>query len=204
MAATWTHLAARVVVRPLVGTPVKPNHLTTLRLLAGLSAAAAVALGTRSGELWGGALWLLSTFLDRADGELARLADLCSPEGHMYDYVADVSVNAIFFLAIGIGQRHSWLGPWSILLGTVACASMTAASFIAEEFRKVSPGGVKPIASRWGFDPDDALYLFAPICWVGSILLTPCVLLAAIGTTVFMFAFLARLLSVVRRRPIGV
>ena len=200
MAASWTHLAARAVVRPLVGTPVKPNHLTTLRLLTGLAAGVAVAVGTRSGELWAAALWLLSAFLDRADGELARVADLCSPAGHLYDYVSDVAVNALFFLAIGIGQRHSWLGGWSILAGAMACGSMVAACWIAEEFEKLSPAGTKTVSGRWGFDPDDALYLFTPICWIGSVLLAPCVLLAAVGATGFMLAFLARLLAARRRR----
>ena len=203
MTTTWTHLAARAVVRPLVGTQVRPNHLTTLRLLVGLAAAIAVALGTRSGELWAGLLWLASAFLDRADGELARLAGLCSPAGHLYDYLVDTAVNAIFFLAIGIGQRHSWLGPWSIPLGVMACASMIAACWIAEEFEKLSPAGTKTISGRWGFDPDDALYLFAPICWAGSLLLAPCVLLAAIGATGFMLAFLARWIGALRRRPAG-
>lgn len=199
MATTWTHLAARAVVRPLVGTPVRPNHITTLRLVVGLAAAAEVALGTRSGELWAGGLWLLSAFLDRADGELARIANLCSPGGHLYDYLVDTGVNAVFFLAIGVGQRHSWLGPWAILLGALACGSMVAACWIAEEFEKLSPAGTKTVSGRWGFDPDDALFVFAPICWAGSVLLAPCVLLAAVGATGFMLAFLARLLSARRR-----
>ena len=71
MATTWTHLLARPVVRPLIGTAVRPNHLTTLRLLTGIAACVALALGTRAGMWWGGGLWLVSAFLDRADGELA-------------------------------------------------------------------------------------------------------------------------------------
>ena len=35
---TWVHLAARVCVRPLVSTVVTPNHITTVRLVAGLAA----------------------------------------------------------------------------------------------------------------------------------------------------------------------
>src|SRR5580692_11090868 len=60
---TWTHLIARAVVTPLIGTGVRPNHITTLRLLTGLGACLAVSLGTAGGNLWGGSLWLLSTFL---------------------------------------------------------------------------------------------------------------------------------------------
>ena len=200
MATTWTHLAARAVVRPLVGTPVRPNHLTTLRLAVGLAAAGALALGTPAGDLWAGGLWLVSAFLDRADGELARIADLCSPGGHTYDYVVDTGVNAIFFLALGVGQRGSWLGLWAPALGALACASMIAACWIAEEFEKLSPAGVKTVSGRWGFDPDDALYLFGPICWVGPVLLLPCLLLAAAGTTIFMLIFLTRLLGALQRR----
>ncbi len=74
MDTSWTHLLARPVIRPLIGTPVRPNHLTSLRLLTGVGACVALGLGTHAGLWWGGWLWLLSAFLDRADGELARLA----------------------------------------------------------------------------------------------------------------------------------
>ena len=70
---SWTHLLARPLVRPLIGTWVRPNHLTTLRLLTGVAACVAVAWGSRAGLWWGGGLWLVSAFLDRADGELARM-----------------------------------------------------------------------------------------------------------------------------------
>ena len=43
--ASWTHLMARPLVRPLIGTRVRPNHLTTLRLLTGLAACALLAGG---------------------------------------------------------------------------------------------------------------------------------------------------------------
>lgn len=200
MSSTWTHLAARVLVRPLVGTPITPNHLTTLRLLIGLAAAGSVALGTTTGDIWAGALWIASAFLDRADGELARIAGLCSAGGHTYDYLVDTGVNAIFFLGIGVGQRHSWLGDWALAFGVAACVSMVATSWTAEEFEKLSSPGVKTIPGRWGFDPDDALYLFGPICWCGPVLLVPCLLLTALGTTTFMVAFMARLQNLRRRQ----
>jgi phosphatidylserine synthase len=75
---TWTHAAARWMIRPLVGTGVTPNHLTTLRLLTGIAACIGIALGTPAGNAWGGALWLVSAFLDRADGELARVGNMMS------------------------------------------------------------------------------------------------------------------------------
>ena len=193
MQTTWTHLAARAMIRPLIATPVTPNHLTTLRLLTGLGASAAVALGTPAGNAWGGGLWILSALLDRADGELARMTSRCSASGHAYDFFADCCVNAVFFLAIGVGQRTSWLGPWATVLGAVACASMLAACWIAETFEKRGPPGAKTVSGRWGFDPDDALYLLGPIVWLGRAALVPAVILAAVGTAGFMLFFAARL-----------
>ncbi len=43
---SWTHLLARPLVRPMIGTRIRPNHLTTLRLLSGLAACACFASGT--------------------------------------------------------------------------------------------------------------------------------------------------------------
>ncbi len=43
---TWIHRVARVtVVKPLVHTAVRPNQVTTVRLLTGIAAAAALAIG---------------------------------------------------------------------------------------------------------------------------------------------------------------
>ncbi|MCH8834893.1 MAG: CDP-alcohol phosphatidyltransferase family protein, partial [Proteobacteria bacterium] len=68
-----------MAVRPLVGTAVTPNHLTTLRLATGLAAAGALAVGTSPWQHVGAAIFVVSLVLDRADGELARLAGKTSP-----------------------------------------------------------------------------------------------------------------------------
>jgi len=181
---SWTHLLARAAVRPLVGTSVRPNHLTTLRLLTGLAACGALALGTRGGDLWGGALWLVSAFLDRADGELARIGRMSSKAGHRYDYVTDVLINALFFVAIGVGLRHSWLGAWAVPLGLIAGAALALCSVWSEQLEARSGHAERAYSGRWGFDPDDALYLMAPFAWLGW--LVPVLIGASIGTTVMM------------------
>ena len=178
---SWSHVLARPLVRPLIGTPIRPNHLTTGRLLTGLAACAFLALGTRAGAWWGGLLWIVSAFLDRADGELARLGKLTSPGGHLYDTWADIAVNALLFLAIGIGLRHSWLGGWAIPLGVVAGLSLLLASIFAHVLERRSPPGTKAYVGRWGFDPEDALYLMAPLAWLGW--LAPVLVGAALGAT---------------------
>ena len=99
---TWSHAAARTLVQPLVGTWVRPNHLTLLRLVSGVLACLLLGAGGARAELWSGILWLLSAFLDRADGELARIGKMQSKGGHLFDYYTDVVFNSAFFLAAGI------------------------------------------------------------------------------------------------------
>lgn len=186
---TWTHQLARVLVRPLLGTAVTPNHLTTLRLVTGLAACAAFMLGSRAGVWWGGGLWLISAFLDRADGELARMGNMMSPAGHRYDYYSDVTVNSLFFVAIGIGLHQSWLGTWSIALGAISGLAMLLCGLFCEWFELAS--STRAYSGRWGFDPDDGMYLMAPFAWLGWL---PLVLIgSSIGTTVMMIIVAVRL-----------
>jgi phosphatidylglycerophosphate synthase len=165
---TWTHRMARVCVRPLVGSPVTPNHLTTVRLALGLGACAALAAGTRAGEIWGGVLWVLSAFFDRADGELARLAGRSSPLGHAYDYATDVALNALFFVAVGVGLRHTALGRWALVLGLVAGVALAVDALVAEQLERRDK--VKTYPGTAGFDFDDVVYLFGPAAWLGWLL----------------------------------
>lgn len=188
---SWTHLLARLAVRPLLGTGVTPNHLTTLRLLTGLGAAAALGIGEPGWTWWGGWLWLLSAFLDRADGELARIGNLCSPGGHAYDYLCDTTVNGLFFIAVGMGLRDGSFGWWAPVMGLAAGGAMWATDYISEVYDRQQEGGDKLFPQFAGFDLDDALYLFAPIAWLGW--LTPLLAGAAIGAPVFFLFTLARI-----------
>jgi archaetidylinositol phosphate synthase len=190
LATTWTHIAARALVRPLIGTGVTPNHLTTLRLITGLAACAAVALGTPAGALWGGVLWLVSAFLDRADGELARIGDMMSAKGHAYDYFSDALINSLIFAAAGIGARHSWLGMWAAPVGALATVSMLVSWVVGEWYQKLEGSGQKAYAGRWGFDVDDGLYLIAPLIWLG--LMSFVVVGAAVATTIMAVVIVVR------------
>jgi archaetidylinositol phosphate synthase len=197
VAKSWTHIMAAAVVTPLIGTGITPNHLTTLRLATGVGACVAVALGSPVGMLWGGGLWLLSAFLDRADGELARIGDMMSPGGHRYDYIADVLVNSLLFVAGGIGVRHGWLGVWAMPLGLLATVSMLVCWVAGEAYQQLEGSGAKAYAGRWGFDIDDGLYLIAPLIWFG--LMSFVVVGAAIATSIMAVIILVRL-QVLRSR----
>ena len=177
--SSWTHKLARALIRPMLGGPITPNHLTTARLVTGLAACAAFAVGERSWDVAGGVLWIVSAFLDRADGELTRLGNLTSASGHFYDYVCDVAVNSLLFLAIGVGLRHGALGGWAIMLGVLAAAAVAAASLLSERLEQKRGSGKKAYVGYFGFDFDDVLYLFGPIAWLGWFL--PVLIGAVVG-----------------------
>jgi phosphatidylglycerophosphate synthase len=163
---SWSSRLARPLVRPLVGTGITPNHLTTLRLLVGLGTFLLLAQGDATSTWWAGWTWLLTVFLDYADGELARVGNMASPAGHAYDYAVDVTVNSLFFLGVGIGLRHSSLGWWSVALGVLASVSILLASLWSEAIAQRQGEGSKAYTGRFGFNFDDLLYLLAPLAWL--------------------------------------
>lgn len=194
---SWTHRLARMVVRPLVGTGVTPNHLTTLRLVTGVVACLALVPGQPHWNWWGGSLWLVSAFLDRADGELARIGDMSTPGGHIYDYVVDNAVNAGFFVAIGVGLRHSVAGDYAIGLGLLSGLSLYICGYLSEALERRQGPGARAYSGAFGFDPDDLLYVLGPMAWLGCLL--PILVGASIGATTMMLLTAWRLYRLVVR-----
>jgi len=199
---SWTHRLARIAVRPLIGTGITPNDLTTARIATGVASCAAFTIGDPTWDLWGGFLWLVSCFLDRADGELARIGGMSSPGGHLYDYYSDVAINALFFVAIGIGLREDFLGHASIALGVIAGTTVAIASVLSERLEKMAATGDKAYAGVLGFDFDDVLYLFAPAVWIGWSM--PLLIGASIGGPVFAVLTWQRLNALLRRKAVVV
>ncbi len=99
----WDARLARRLVTPLIDSWVTPNHLTTLRLVVGLAAAAAFVPGTYGWSNIAALLLILSNFLDHTDGELARMSGKTSRIGHLYDLASDAAVTILLFVAIGVG-----------------------------------------------------------------------------------------------------
>jgi len=181
---TWTHKLALIFVRPLANTFVTPNHLTFLRLITGLVACYCFATGDRELMIWGGWIWVLSAFLDRTDGELARVSGKTSAWGHKFDMFCDSATTSLFFVAGGIGLRDTELGHWAIFMGIAGGLGVLAAEYYAEQIDKRNddpddrayPGFVD-------FDFDDVLYLFAVIAWFDWFM--PIVIGASIGAPAF-------------------
>ena len=194
----WDQRLARAVARPLSATPVTPNQITTFSLAIGLLAALLYVQGGWAVHL-GAACFVLSFWLDHADGELARMTGRTSPFGHYYDLAAGGAVLIALFIGMGIGARHGALGGWSIGLGSAA-ALATAVIFVArlELERRAGKAAVRQ-PNLFGFEMEDTMYLVGPITWLG--LLQPFLVLAGIGAPLFSLWVLGAYRRVLIGRP---
>lgn len=185
---TWVHRIVRVGVRPLVQTPLTPNHLTTLRLITGIAAGCAFAAGTPGAELAGAAVMVVSLLLDRADGELARQSGKISQSGHRYDMIADGLSNGAVFAGLGIGLVESHLGLWALLLGLITGVAAIAGEMVVMRLDALDLQNTAQLGGWWGFDPDDGMFL-VPIAVVSGFAL-PLLAVASVGAIVAAVVFL--------------
>ena len=163
------HRGLRPGLRLLARTPVTPDMLTGARLLTGVVAAVAIAFGTSRAQDAGGAVFLLSMLLDRADGELARLIGRFSRFGGRFDVVSDCLATALCLAALGPGFRPPWMSPWGgWALGAVAAVGIVAL-FVRLEAMPPALGGRGPgTVPRRPFDPDDSLVILPVMIWCGA------------------------------------
>lgn len=185
---TWLHKIARVaIVQPLAPTRVTPNHLTTVRIIAGVSAAVALSIGSPGWSAAGACLFIISMLLYRADGDLARLTGRTSPGGHTYDLFADALCNALIFVGLGIGLRGSDFGFWAIPMGLLAGGAVAMVLLLVVRIEALQGARAAEIGSFMGFDPDDAM-LFVPLAiligWHQGLLIA-----ATIGAPAFALLF---------------
>ena len=173
----WDARLARLLIRPLVETPVHPNHVTTVGLAVGLAAAALYASG--SWASLGALLFVFSAVLDHADGELARLSGKTSAFGHAYDRIADLVVKLALFTGMGLGLRHSALGRWAAVAGVAAGLALIAIFLMRSEIARWRGLSALDQPSAGGFEIEDILYAIAPLTWAGWLL--PFVVAAGIG-----------------------
>lgn len=115
----------------LARTSLTPNHITFASLLAGLGAAAAIAMGGYLPTLAGALLLVLSYVLDNCDGEIARLKSLSSELGMVFDSATDWVVHAAFFAALGWGTWATTGRSWWLWLAASAVLGTTVNSAIS-------------------------------------------------------------------------
>jgi phosphatidylglycerophosphate synthase len=144
-----------------VGSPVTPNHLTTLRLAIGVAGAASLAVGSHRWLNVGAFLIVLSNFVDHTDGELARISGRSSRLGHYYDLACDAVVTILLFTGMGIGVASSGASAslLPVLLGGVTGIAVALIFFL--RMRIESHLGKSGVAQSFagGFETEDVLYL---------------------------------------------
>jgi phosphatidylglycerophosphate synthase/alkylated DNA repair dioxygenase AlkB len=161
----WDARLARRLVTPLKSSRVTPNHLTTVRLVVGLIAAAAFIPGAYGWANAGALLMSLSNFLDHADGELARITGKGSRLGHLYDLGCDALITVLLFVAMGLGLNTAPDVPTRLFGIPPALAGAAAGIAVAWIFllrmrieEMAGKAGTRQ-ASVGGFETEDVLYL---------------------------------------------
>ena len=177
----WDARLARRLVAPLIHSWVRPNHLTTLRLLVGLAAAAAFLPGSYGWSNLAALLLVLSNFLDHTDGELARMSGKTSRFGHLYDLASDAVVTISLFIAIGVGVAAKpgvdlFVAP--AILGLAAGTAIALIFFLRMRIEEMLGKAATRQASLVGFETEDVLYLF-PLATLSNAVV-PMLLAAAI------------------------
>lgn len=176
----WDARLASLLIRPLRDTPVTPNHLTSVRLLTGIAAAAAFASG-----VWpnlAAILFALSNLLDHTDGELARLTGKSSRAGHLYDLASDAIVHVTLFVSIGIGLWNTGAGAWALPAGVIAGVAV-ASIFHIRNLIEQRYGKAETKQPGWGgFETEDILYLLPVVTFSNA--LVPFLAAAALGAPI--------------------
>ena len=165
---TLVHQAVRPAIRLIAArTRVTPDHLTALRLVTGLSAAASFAYGVAvtGWMVLGTCLFLFSALLDRADGELARQTRRFSRYGHRWDLVADCTCTAAVFVGLGLGAADGALGRGSVVLGVLAGTGVVCMFWRVNVAGSGALPGYAGSSGRVLVDPDDAMFAVPVILW---------------------------------------
>jgi phosphatidylglycerophosphate synthase len=154
------HLNRRLslpITRLLLGTPVRPNHMSVFAGLVGLAGVAVAFQAASHGALIAAALLMQAqSILDGCDGEIARLKLQMSRAGEWLDNVTDDVLNVLFCAAIGVAtarltgfEAARWIG----LAGALGYAVFMAV--LNYQLVTVHRSG-NPFAFRWFWQREGA------------------------------------------------
>ncbi|MFQ5953563.1 MAG: CDP-alcohol phosphatidyltransferase family protein [Kiloniellales bacterium] len=195
----WDARLAAVLVRPLVDTPITPNHITSLSLLLALIAAGLFATGDPGISNWAAGLFILARFTDHMDGELARMAGKTSTFGHWYDYVVGGLSHAALFLALGVGMSEAMLGAWAVPAGGFVALFILLNMGLRMRMDRDYGSHTVSYPGTHGVDLEDTVYLLGPITWLGG--LEYFFLLGCFGTLCFALWTIVTFIARRRGRP---
>jgi archaetidylinositol phosphate synthase len=200
----WDQRIARVLVKPLVNSPVTPNQVTVFTLVLALTGAGMLTIGQPFYTNLGVGLFVLARFFDHFDGELARQKNMTSRLGYYLDYLSGAGSYSTLFVCLGICFHNSELGFWSIGLGLLAATAAVISMFINLGFDCVNNSETteNPDAVGYpgfaGFELEDGIYLIAPITWLGWLM--PFFVVAALGAAIYCLWSLVTLICLRKRQ----
>jgi hypothetical protein len=94
---------AFLVVISVYNTKIKPDHLTLMAMLAGITGGLFYSLGTHQSAILGAICYLLFNILDCSDGQMARIKKNGSSVGRLLDGIADYIAAIAVYAGIAIG-----------------------------------------------------------------------------------------------------
>src|SRR6201985_1150048 len=139
------------LVRLLIRAVLTPNMVTTIGLLLNIGVAVIFIYGaeeTRRGDLryvgWAGALILFAGLFDMLDGQVARLGNMSSQFGALYDSVLDRYSELILFLGICyyLVAHHYFMSSLFAFIGLIGSMMVSYTRARAEGLGIESKGGL--------------------------------------------------------------
>ncbi|MCZ4222934.1 DUF4833 domain-containing protein [Pedobacter rhodius] len=139
------------LVRGLIKIGLTPNAVTTIGLLLNIGVAVIFIMGAEKsnrGDLsyigWGGALVLFAGLFDMLDGQVARLGNMSSKFGALYDSVLDRYSEMIMFLGICyyLVAHHYFLSSLFAFIALIGSMMVSYTRARAEALGVVCKGGL--------------------------------------------------------------
>ncbi len=132
--------------RLLVRSPVTPNQITAVSLIAAMGGAWCFTYPDQRAQIAGALLFLAFYILDNCDGEVARAKQLSTRFGLYFDTLVDWVGHAALFVGLGIGAAAHWNQRWWFWLGVAGAAGGTINYFLGL-YMDLSAGGARDTAA---------------------------------------------------------
>ena len=107
---------AFLFVKAVYRTPITPNQVTFLSMIAALVGAWYFSVGSTTALLFGAVWYAFANILDCSDGQLARLQNSGTLFGRVVDGLADYVASVGIFLGIGIGLDAVGYSQWPLVI----------------------------------------------------------------------------------------
>jgi len=169
--AKYTYRRVSVHIAHLLAlkTQITPNQVTAIRLILSFIAIPFLVSGRSFYLILGGSIVAVSFVLDYVDGDLARLKNLESGKGELFDVVSDRIITIISIFSLSLGLFRNTNNIFDLLSGATVIALLymseviditlerTCSSSLREKFNSELEF-VGRLFGRFGFE--DIIYYF--------------------------------------------